>query len=77
MKSAGDQDELSMALETALKRFEPRLEDVMVTVANASVLERAYRFRIEARLRVDPVPEPISFDTTLQLGSGNFAVKGD
>ena len=41
------------------------------------MLERAFRFRIEARLRIDPVPEPISFDTMLQIGSGNFAVKGD
>ena len=77
VRSAEDQHDLTLALETTLRRFEPRLEDVVVSVANASLLERAYRFRIEARLRIDPVPEPISFDTTLQLGSGNFAVKGD
>jgi type VI secretion system protein ImpF len=77
VKDAGDQYNLTRALETALRRFEPRLEDVVVSVANSSALERAFRFRIEARLRIDPVPEPISFDTTLQLGSGNFAVKGD
>jgi type VI secretion system protein ImpF len=77
VKNAGDRHDLTLALETALRRFEPRLEDVVVSVANASVLERAFRFKIEARLRIDPVPEPISFDTTLQLGSGNFAVKGD
>jgi type VI secretion system protein ImpF len=77
VKSAGDQHDLTLALEATLKRFEPRLEDIVVSVANASVLERAFRFKIEARLRIDPVPEPISFDTTLQLGSGNFAVKGD
>ncbi|MGE5717651.1 MAG: type VI secretion system baseplate subunit TssE [Acidobacteriota bacterium] len=77
IKSANDQHDLTLALEATLKRFEPRLEDIVVSVANASVLERAYRFKIEARLRIDPVPEPISFDTTLQLGSGNFAVKGD
>jgi type VI secretion system protein ImpF len=77
VKNAGDQHDLTLALETTLRRFEPRLEDVVVSVANASVLERAFRFKIEARLRIDPVPEPISFDTTLQLGSGNFAVKGD
>lgn len=77
VKSTGDQHELTLALEAALKRFEPRLEDIVVSVVNASVLERAFRFKIEARLRIDPVPEPISFDTTLQLGSGNFAVKGD
>ncbi len=77
VKDAADQSSLTLALETALRRFEPRLEDVVVSVANASALERAFRFKIEARLRIDPVPEPISFDTTLQLGSGNFAVKGE
>ncbi|HQQ77186.1 MAG TPA: type VI secretion system baseplate subunit TssE [Thermoanaerobaculia bacterium] len=77
VKNSGDQHNLTLAVEAALRRFEPRLEDVVVSVASASVLERAFRFRIEARLRVDPVPEPISFDTTLQIGSGNFAVKGD
>jgi type VI secretion system protein ImpF len=77
VKSAGDQHDLTHAIEVTLKRFEPRLADIVVSVANASLLERAFRFRIEARLRIDPVPEPISFDTTLQLGSGNFAVKGD
>ena len=77
VKSTNDQHELTLALEATLRRFEPRLEDVVVSVVNASLLERAFRFKIEARLRVDPVPEPISFDTTLQLGSGNFAVKGD
>jgi type VI secretion system protein ImpF len=77
VRSAEDQHDLTLALESALKRFEPRLEDVVVSVASASVLERAFRFKIEARLRIDPVPEPISFDTTLQIGSGTFAVKGD
>lgn len=77
VKNTQDQHDLTLALEGTLKRFEPRLEDIVVSVANASVLERAFRFKIEARLRIDPVPEPISFDTTLQIGSGNFAVKGD
>jgi type VI secretion system protein ImpF len=77
VKDAADQSNLTLALETALRRFEPRLEDVVVSVANASALERAFRFKIEARLRINPVPEPISFDTTLQIGSGNFAVKGE
>jgi type VI secretion system protein ImpF len=77
VRNTNDQHELTLAIEGTLKRFEPRLEDVVVTVANTSLLERAFRFRIEARLRIDPAPEPISFDTTLQIGSGNFAVKGE
>lgn len=77
VRSTEDQANLIHALELTLKRFEPRLEDVVVSLAAASPLERALRFRIEARLKVDPVPEPVTFDTTLILGSGNFAVKGE
>jgi predicted component of type VI protein secretion system len=33
------------------------------------------RFRIEAHLDIEPVPEPISFDTVLQVGNGEFAVR--
>ena len=33
------------------------------------------KFRIEASLNVEPTPEPIAFDTVLQLGSGEFEVK--
>ena len=77
VKNAEDQSSLVAALENTLRRFEPRLQDVTVSLATVSPLERALRFRIEARLRIDPVPEPVTFDTTLQLGSGNFAVKGE
>jgi type VI secretion system protein ImpF len=77
VRNTEDQNDLVHALETTLKRFEPRLEDVVVSLAAASPLERALRFRIEGRLKVDPVPEPVTFDTTLLLGSGNFAVKGE
>jgi type VI secretion system protein ImpF len=77
VRNTEDQNDLVHALETTLKRFEPRLEDVVISLAATSPLERALRFRIEGRLRVDPVPEPVTFDTTLLLGSGNFAVKGE
>ena len=77
VRNADDQQTLVHALESTLRRFEPRLQDVAVSLAQTSDVERAMRFRIEARLRIDPVPEPVTFDTTLQLGSGNFAVKGE
>jgi type VI secretion system protein ImpF len=77
VRSSEDQNDLVHALETTLKRFEPRLEDVVITLAASSPLERALRFRIDGRLKVDPVPEPVTFDTMLVLGSGNFAVKGE
>ena len=37
--------------------------------------ERVLRFRIDARLKIDPAPEPITFDTVLQLGSGEYQVR--
>jgi type VI secretion system protein ImpF len=72
-----DQDRLRAAVEEAVRRFEPRLQDVEVQLETSSELERSVRFRIDARLKVDPAPEPVTFDTMLQLTSGEFLVKGD
>lgn len=74
-KSHIEQKRLTQALETAIKNFEPRFIDLKVTLEPISNIDRLLRFRIEARLDIDPVPEPIVFDTVLQLGSGEFAVK--
>jgi predicted component of type VI protein secretion system len=34
------------------------------------------RLRIEAMLRMDPAPEPVSFDTVIELKSGNCRLMG-
>ena len=34
------------------------------------------RLRVEALLRMDPVPEPITFDTVIELKSGNCRLTG-
>jgi type VI secretion system protein ImpF len=34
------------------------------------------RFRIDALLRVDPAPEPVTFDAVLQLNTQQYLVKG-
>lgn len=70
-----EQKRLSQALETAIKTFEPRFLDVKVTLEPVNNVDRMLKFRIEARLNVEPTPEPIAFDTVLQLGSGDFQVK--
>ncbi len=36
--------------------------------------DRHLRFRIEANLDIEPTPEPIVFDTMLELGSGEFTM---
>jgi type VI secretion system protein ImpF len=65
---------LTGSIETAIKHFEPRFLDVKVTLEPPNALERHLRFRIEARLDVDPVPEPITFDSVMEAGSGSFSI---
>jgi type VI secretion system protein ImpF len=74
-KSHIEQKNLTKALETAIKVFEPRFLDLKVFLEPVSNIDRMLKFRIEARLNVEPTPEPIAFDTILQLGSGDFEVK--
>lgn len=69
------QKRLIKQIETAIKFFEPRFLDLKVTIEPLDYLERALKFRIDARLDVDPAPEPISFDTVFQLGASQFSVK--
>jgi type VI secretion system protein ImpF len=75
--SAGDRERLRLAIEAAIKRFEPRLEHVEVTSMEARALDRSIRFRIDALLRVHPAPEPVTFDSTFQLTTKAFLVRGD
>ena len=77
VKNAEDQNLLREAVERAVRIFEPRLEGVEVSLETTSQADRSLRFRIDARLMVDPAPEPVSFDTTLQLIWGEFRVMGD
>lgn len=70
VQSGVEQKRLIGAMETALRTFEPRFLDVKVTLEPVDNLDRQLKFRIEARLDVDPVPEPIAFDSVLQFGSG-------
>jgi type VI secretion system protein ImpF len=74
MESGDDQKFVKREIEELVRRFEQRLEGVIVSVEPVRSSERLLRFRIDARLKVDPAPEPITFDTVLQLGSGQYTV---
>ena len=43
---------------------------------SADAGKKDVRLRIEAMLRMDPVPEPVSFDTVIELKSGNCHLTG-
>jgi type VI secretion system protein ImpF len=75
--SPEEQTRLRRLLETTIEIFEPRLKSVEVTVEPMRGNERALRFRVDARLQVEPTPEPVTFDTILQLHSGEYKVRGE
>jgi type VI secretion system protein ImpF len=75
LSSASDQKRLRKALEQCLREFEPRLTDVVVTLEESQTADRRLRFHVQGLMRINPAPEEISFDTVLELSSGEYTVK--
>ena len=61
------QQRLRRAIEQAIVIFEPRLARVRVTCEGNAEQQRALRFRIEAVLHVEPIREPVAFDTVMEI----------
>jgi type VI secretion system protein ImpF len=77
-ESTHDRTYLARMIESVLAIFEPRLKRVRVDPVGAiSATQSVLRFQIEGLLDMSPSPERISFDTVLQLSSGEYQVKGD
>ena len=74
---------IARLIEEALRCFEPRLDPKSIKVERLSPDEQdrgekdavfKLRYRINGLLRVEPEPEPISFDTEIDQRSGKTAV---
>jgi type VI secretion system protein ImpF len=77
-ESTRDRARLSRIIEQTLNAFEPRLKQVkVIPLESATGAQHILRFQIEGLLDMDPAPEHISFDTVLQLTSGEYQVRGD
>ena len=74
-KDPAEQARVTSAIENAIEIFEPRFIGTKVTLEPVSSTDKQLTFRIEAKLDIDPTPEPIVFDTYLHFGSGEFTVK--
>jgi type VI secretion system protein ImpF len=64
------------SVERTIAKFEPRLQRVRVQLETPRNHDRGLRFRIDALLRVDPSPEPVTFDAVLQLTTQQYVVRG-
>jgi len=71
---------LARTIEEMLRRFEPRLRPGSIKVTAQKPVEKddmRPHFRIDAVLHVDPVNEPVSFDTDVDYESSRISVRGD
>lgn len=77
--SPRDRHWLSREVENTISIFEPRLKDIRVNLVEVPKGEftRTLHFQIEGMLQMDPAPEMISFDTVLQLASGEYQIRGE
>lgn len=75
LMSASDHRQLRLAMEACVRNYEPRLMNARVTLEESDKVDRRLRFHVEATMKMDPAPEEISFDTVLELSSGEYRVK--
>ena len=70
-------EELRTLIETCIRRFEPRIVSLKVTLAETTdKVSGTLRLRIDALLHAEPAPEPIAFDTVVDLLTKNVTVLG-
>lgn len=66
---------LAREVEATIRRFEPRLSRVSVTLVSDNDLGGVLRLKVDAVLRADPVPEPVSFETLLEPVTRDVTVR--
>jgi len=76
--SAEGREEFRRLIESTIRRCETRFRSVSVDLLeNTEPLDRTLRFHIDVVLNIEPIPEPIAFDTRLEPVTGSFTLKSD
>ncbi len=73
-KSIPVRQHLRLEIEKTIARFEPRLKNVTVHMDSPAGIIRSLRFRISAVLVVDPIAEPVVFDTRYDLQRSKYSI---
>lgn len=67
---------LAAEVEATIRRFEPRLARVSVSLQNdGDALGGTLRLKVDAVLRAEPVPEAVSFETLLESVTRDVTVR--
>ncbi len=61
-------------VQRAITKFEPRLQNVTVRIDAPTHEERNIRIKISGLLIVDPIAEPVTFDTYFDLNKGEYRI---
>ena len=78
-RSEGDARRICRDITAAVKTFEPRLLPSSVRVVilpSTSSVDMRLTFRIEGTLHVEPISEPVFFDSNVQTDTGAIQVEG-
>ena len=76
LKNGIEQERVRRSIEQAIRRFEPRLARVTVTLEMPDALSPVLRFQIDALLRTGSDSQPVLFNATLHHDSRQVAVSG-
>jgi type VI secretion system protein ImpF len=70
-----EREQTRLAIERAIRQFEPRLTNVVVTVqSNVDKSDRRLRLRITGVLRTEPLPERVVFDSELEPSTAAIGI---
>jgi len=72
--SAATRQQMRKEIERMISQFEPRLRNVAVRLEAETGNDRVLHFRISAILIVEPLSEPVTFDTVLDVNRAQFKV---
>jgi type VI secretion system protein ImpF len=74
-KSPSVRQVLRQNIEKTISKFEPRLKNVTVQIEAPNEEIRTVRLRISALLVLDPVAEPVTFDTYFDINKGEYTIR--
>jgi type VI secretion system protein ImpF len=72
-----EQTKLLQSIETAVRTFEARLDGVRVSLVPVAGQSRVLRFVIDGMLRIDPLPEHVVYDASIELTSLEVQISGE
>ncbi len=76
MSRTSAREELREIIQEVIRKFEPRLKSVEVTLIDnkKNELDRTLHYRINAQLLVKPAPEPVEFHSHVEPATGDIEI---